>query len=68
MDDKIKRDESGRRPVIMDEGMISHKVSILLAGYSPEKVWVKVLGMLQQNWAFVENTEVILRVLSSVQR
>ena len=62
MGDKIKRDKSRRRPVIMDEGMISHKVSILLAGYSPEKVWVKVLGMLQQNWAFVEKRPEIFMI------
>jgi hypothetical protein len=45
-----------------EEGMISHKVSILLAGYSPEKVWVKVLGMLQQNWAFVEKRPEIFTI------
>ena len=45
-----------------EEGMISNKVSILLAGYSPEKVWVKVLGMLQQNWAFVEKRPEIFMI------
>ena len=45
-----------------EEGMISNKVSILLAGYSPEKVWVKVLGMLQQNWAFVERRPEIFMI------
>ena len=55
MSDKIGPDKKRRRVgVMVEEGMNSRKVSILMTGYSPKKVWVKVIGMLQQNWAFVE--------------